>query len=136
MSVRGGSNENGALKVIPKSWGQEEILHADANYTCKFLVYKYPIASSLHYHPNKHETFVCLSGQFRVSLGEDQKQAWILNTGAYLVIPPNTPHQVHCDAPGILVEASSFDDPNDCVRLKPSQIIESTGEPHHAIPAA
>jgi mannose-6-phosphate isomerase-like protein (cupin superfamily) len=100
-----------------KTWGHEVLIHNDS-YCCKLLVYEKNIASSLHYHEFKHETFVVISGKFLVSrIGHMMEML----PGDRLVIPPMTPHRVRCLEPGTIVEASSFDDPSDCVRLSLSE---------------
>ena len=102
---------------IEKSWGHEQIVH-NGDYCCKLLVYTRPIASSLHYHPIKHETFFVHSGKFTLEMAGRTRP---LAPGDYVVIPPNTPHRVRCIEPGTIVEASTHDDPQDCVRLEPSE---------------
>ena len=108
-----------------KTWGYEELVH-NGDYCMKLLVYTRTIASSLHYHERKHETFYVASGQFQLEINElpygrvDRFHA-VLMPGKTVVLPPNTVHRVRCIVPGVIVEASSHDDPNDCVRLEPSE---------------
>jgi mannose-6-phosphate isomerase-like protein (cupin superfamily) len=102
---------------VEKSWGYEEILH-NGTYCLKLLVYTKPLASSLHYHIDKHETFYIASGAFQVDTIGDSRR---MGLGEFVVIPPNHPHRVRCIEPGTIVEGSSFDDPRDCVRLIPSE---------------
>ena len=116
------------LKVdkVPKMWGRELILHNDERYCCKLLQYDGIRTSSQHYHEKKHETFVILRGRFRVEWyslddhtahGDDT-----LTPGGVVSLDPRTVHRVTClnGDGGVIVEASSHDDPNDCVRLAPS----------------
>jgi mannose-6-phosphate isomerase-like protein (cupin superfamily) len=114
----------GAVRV-QKIWGREMILHNDT-YCCKLLQYDGVRTSSKHYHEKKHETFVILKGLFEID--------WYMldsapdggtgrhGPGACLVFEPRTVHRVKCLSPdgGVIVEASSHDDPDDCVRLEPS----------------
>ena len=103
---------------VEKSWGYEEIIH-NGDYCCKKLVYAKEIASSLHYHPIKHETFVVRSGRFSVELPDGKI---FMNEGDFVVIPPNTTHRVRCLTNfGEIIESSTHDDPLDCVRLIPSE---------------
>lgn len=107
---------------IEKSWGYEHILH-NGTYCAKLLVYTKPIASSLHYHERKHETFIVASGQFEVFVERPSghvTKGW-LEPGAHLVLPPGTKHRIRCLIPGTIIEASSHDDPSDCVRIEPSE---------------
>lgn len=110
---------------IQKAWGYEEIIH-NGEYCCKLLVYTRPIASSLHYHQHKHETFVVAMGRFHVRAypGNDVgilETMAILKPGDHIVLPPGTRHRVTCLEPGTIVEASTHDEPTDCVRLIPSE---------------
>ncbi len=103
--------------ILSKSWGHEKLLH-NGKYCMKLLVYTKTVASSLHYHDLKHETFFIASGRFSIEV------AGITRTylpGDYVEIPPGTLHRVRCLEPGTIVEASTHDDPNDCVRLIPSE---------------
>ena len=116
------------LKVdrIVKMWGREIILH-DGAYCCKLLEYDGLRTSSEHYHETKHETFVILSGLFEISWYmldnvNDRQDAARMGPGACIVLEPRTVHRLTCVSPtgGIIVEASSKEDPNDCIRIKPS----------------
>jgi mannose-6-phosphate isomerase-like protein (cupin superfamily) len=101
---------------IEKNWGYEEIIY-NGDYCCKLLVYTKSIASSLHYHERKHETFTVLDGMFLVLVSGESR---IMFPRECLVLPPNTEHRVRCLAPGTIVESSTHDDPADCIRLIPS----------------
>ncbi len=100
-----------------KNWGHEILVHNE-DYCCKLLVYEKRVASSLHYHERKHETFVVQSGLFIVSR---MGHSVVMHPGDRMVIPPKSPHRVRCLEPGTIVEASTFDDPSDCVRLIESE---------------
>ena len=109
---------------IPKIWGHEVVLHNHA-YCCKLLCYDGVRTSSKHFHKEKHETFVVVRGTFDIEweqLGTDNKGAQKFGPGAALVLEPMTVHRVTCVDPagGMIVEASSHDDPEDCVRLEDS----------------
>lgn len=111
---------------IPKLWGHEAILHNGADYCCKLLVYDGERTSSKHYHEKKRETFVVVRGTFDIEwyMLDDPlvKGAKRFQPGAAIQLEPRTVHRVQCLTPegGVLVEASSHDDPADCVRLAPS----------------
>src|ERR1700683_1997252 len=118
---------------IPKLWGKEVVLHNEG-YCSKLLIYSGPHMSSEHYHEKKHETFVIVRGTCGIlwydidapdaarirplTLGGCRK----FGPGSALVLPPRTVHRVECLSKegGMLAEAASHDDPNDCVRLAPS----------------
>jgi mannose-6-phosphate isomerase-like protein (cupin superfamily) len=108
------------LKIIEKSWGHELLIH-NGDYCCKELVYLKAITSSMHYHDKKHETFVVRSGMFSVYVENDAREWRTMGAGDWIVIPPKTTHRVRCLKPGVIVEASTHDDPEDCVRLIPSE---------------
>lgn len=103
-------------KRTEKTWGYEELIY-NKQYCCKKLVYTAVKASSLHYHEYKHETFVVASGVFRI---ESTHFNGTMYAGDSLVLPPKTVHRVKCVTPGTIVECSTRDEPNDCVRLEPS----------------
>lgn len=109
----------------PKMWGQEILLTND-KYCCKLLQYDGIRTSSKHYHETKHETFVVVHGTFDIEWymldAPDVKGSQRFGPGAALVLEPRTVHKVTClvASGGLIVEASSHDDPNDCVRLEPS----------------
>lgn len=103
--------------IVEKSWGYEEVIH-NYVYCCKKLVYTRPIASSLHSHARKHETFVVMSGCFEVQLPTCVRK---MEAGDFVVLPPGTLHRVRCITPGTILESSTHDDPSDCIRVLPSE---------------
>jgi len=106
------------MDLTGKSWGGEWLIHNGA-YCMKLLVYTRRIASSLHYHERKHESFYIASGKFL--LEDETGTTKMMNPGQWVVLPPGRPHRVRCLEPGTIVEASTQDDPEDCVRLIPSE---------------
>lgn len=119
-------------KTIAKSWGREEIYsgrEVNSPYCIKKLVYNHRIASSLHYHNYKHETFCVLKGMFSLEMGAPGagKEGWSevrrLKGGDVAVIPQRTRHRLRLlsKPPGVILECSTADDPEDCVRLAVSE---------------
>lgn len=110
---------------VPKIWGHEMIFNREP-YCVKFLQYDGVRTSSLHYHEKKHETFIILKGLFEIefySLDDEQNRyEGKHGPGAVFVLEPRTAHRLKCLSPtgGVIVEASSKEDPDDCVRLEPS----------------
>ena len=104
--------------LIKKSWGYERIVYNEL-YCVKELVYTKAISSSLHYHDLKHETFYVVSGAFSVEI---MGLTLRMTRGDSVVLPPKSPHRVRCLKPGTILESSTHDDPNDCVRLVPSEV--------------
>jgi quercetin dioxygenase-like cupin family protein len=105
-------------EIIEKSWGYEKIIY-NGSYCMKLLVYLKPIASSLHFHVSKHESFYVASGQFKIDQGDGIRYTY--GPGDHIVLTQGTKHRVRCIEPGTIVEASTHDDPADCVRLEPSE---------------
>jgi quercetin dioxygenase-like cupin family protein len=108
---------------VEKSWGYEQILHNGA-YCVKLLVYTRPISSSVHYHEKKTESFFVHSGLFKLATREPAGDTGVVKTlkpGHFFHLPAGTVHMLRCIEPGTVVEASTHDDPNDCVRLVPSE---------------
>lgn len=106
-------------KITHKSWGYEELIHND-KYCVKLLVYTKPgVASSKHFHTLKQETFVVTSGKFDIEVGDTIQGR--CDPGVHVTLPPGTVHRIRCIEPGVIVECSTFDDPDDCVRLVPSE---------------
>lgn len=115
-AVMAEQNEDG---IVHKSWGYEQLIF-NGPYCVKLLVYtKRGIASSLHYHEKKQETFVFSSGEFWVEIGDQPAQR--VGQGNFITLPAGVKHRVRCILPGVIVECSTFDDPADCVRLVPSE---------------
>jgi mannose-6-phosphate isomerase-like protein (cupin superfamily) len=113
------------VQNVSKIWGREVIL-VDGDYCAKFLQYDGVRTSSLHYHKEKHETFVVVKGTFEiewyhVDLPQSSTKE-IFGPGKALVLAPYTVHRVKCVSPegGSIFEASTGEDPDDCVRLEPS----------------
>ena len=113
-----------ARALIEKSWGREELI-TNESYCMKLLVYTRRIASSLHYHERKHETFFVSSGVFELerwgNLTGEVKSYMRLVPGDRVILPPRTPHRIRCEIEGLIVEASTRDDPDDCVRIERSE---------------
>jgi mannose-6-phosphate isomerase-like protein (cupin superfamily) len=108
---------------IKKSWGYEEILY-NGSHCMKLLVYEKPIASSLHYHREKHEVFYVASGEFvleRQDANSLVRHSVSMKADDLVKIPPQTQHRITCITPGTIVEGSTHDDPEDCVRIIPSE---------------
>lgn len=111
-------NEDG---ITMKSWGYEqEIYNSPGKYCVKLLVYtKRGIASSLHYHEKKEETFVITTGEFQIEIND--YDPFKVGQGNFFTLKPGDRHRVRCIQPGVIVECSTYDDPADCIRLVPSE---------------
>lgn len=96
-------------------WGCEYWLHNDPKYCMKVLAFNSGKNGSRHYHTNKEETMLVVSGKFRIS-GVGGIVA-TYNVGDFVTFTPGTPHQIKCIIAGWLVEASTFHDDSDVTRI-------------------
>jgi len=107
---------------VHKVWGKEIWIINCPEYCCKLLIVDAHSKSSLHKHINKKETFYCLSGQVKLTVNDK-----ILNLSAPesepVTILPGDLHRFEAVNinKSVLLEASTFHDDNDVVRLEPSE---------------
>jgi histidinol phosphatase-like enzyme/mannose-6-phosphate isomerase-like protein (cupin superfamily) len=106
---------------VEKVWGNEYwiVNSKEGNYCSKILELKEGHKSSLHYHNNKHETFVVLSGIVHINHGEVLHRCI---AGDRVEIAPNEKHffeSLYGDA--YILEVSTYHEDEDCVRLEPSR---------------
>lgn len=113
-----------ALKDVEKAWGNE-LWVANRNGYCGKLLYIMPKHTcSVHMHPVKAESFMCLAGIAYVDEGNGAGY----NLGLYdtVHIPPGTYHRFvnYGNDPALLVEFSTTHDDADVVRRTESGIIQ------------
>lgn len=117
-----------------KAWGLEEWLVNSDLYCAKLLWISPNWMCSLHYHPKKSETMICIDGLVRVEyyLPDGARRDTILIGWRRDVInlPTGTPHRFWAmeDEGGLLLEVSTHHDDEDVVRLEPSQPFLSDKE--------
>lgn len=106
------------LEEHKHSWGAEYWLKNDSRYCMKVLKFRSDTQGSRHYHAVKEETMLVVKGRFSISGvgGEFQEYGF----GDFVTFTPGTPHQIRCIRSGCLVEASTFHDDKDVVRLEES----------------
>lgn len=119
-------------KTVEKSWGHEAVYFGApfSSYCVKKLIYVHRIASSLHYHERKHETFCVLKGRFRLEVGPvgagrgGEPIFRTLIPGDVYILPPMTRHRLRrtSKGTGVVLECSTADAPDDCVRIEPSEM--------------
>ena len=111
-------------KKIEKGWGHELIIESNDQYCMKELHFdKMGHKSSMHFHKDKTETWLCTRGSVMVEL-MDMKDATTskiyIDEGGTFHIEPMTPHQVTCMKDNtVILEASSKDMPEDNYRIRP-----------------
>lgn len=99
------------------AWGCEYWLHNDSKYCMKVLEFRAGTSGSRHYHTDKEETMLVVSGKFRISGVGGVFDTY--KVGDYITFDPGTPHQIKCIKSGWLVEASTFHSDKDVTRLTP-----------------
>jgi mannose-6-phosphate isomerase-like protein (cupin superfamily) len=105
---------------VEKGWGHEFIFASTDNYCGKILKFNKGSKFSMHFHNEKDETWLVLSGLFIVKW-IDTKDASVheqeLKVNDVWHNPPLFPHQVICIEEGALVEVSTPDSVEDNYRV-------------------
>lgn len=115
-----GSIKTSTGHVVKKKWGAEYIHHNDKDYCLKQLEIVHGALSSLHYHVKKIETFLIIYGTVVLEIGGAEL---IMTVGHSVTIPPGTPHRFRTATPRArIVEASTFHDDKDVVRIEESRL--------------
>jgi mannose-6-phosphate isomerase-like protein (cupin superfamily) len=121
--------------VVQKKWGQEEWIVNNEKYCGKLLYVKKGWMGSLHYHPIKDETFMCLGGMCWVeyipdSTKENPQGTTMVNSllrgwaRDAIEIPHGTPHRFKADVEDVmLIEFSTPHSDKDVVRLEKSRKV-------------
>jgi len=125
-------------KCVAKLWGKEEIIANYPTYCSKILTLSANgIASSIHFHKKKHETFRILKGKLFIQVflmwnkklpvffpkpsGLDYELCKaVMLPGEILTLPPFVAHRFWAFEPTEFLEASDHDNLEDTVRLVPS----------------
>jgi D-lyxose ketol-isomerase len=119
-----------AIIEVEKLWGSETWLHNEEDYCAKLLWLYKGFQCSLHYHPVKRETFICVSGKVKLEVlpfykkssdSFDVKRIIYLQPYQHFTLEPGIPHRFTAITPdAVIVEASTKHDDNDVVRLEDS----------------
>jgi D-lyxose ketol-isomerase len=122
-------------KRVNKEWGTEDWVINSPMYCGKILRMFEGWESSLHYHPVKHETMMCINGKLLVEVYDEgdveaTKPMFIIldsNDRTRIVLPPNTKHRFSTPfgEGGELIEFSTTHDDEDVVRLALSHPLEN-----------
>jgi mannose-6-phosphate isomerase-like protein (cupin superfamily) len=105
---------------VEKGWGHEMIWATNDKYCGKLLKFNQGAQFSMHFHREKDETWLVMSGKFIVKI-IDTKDASIkeftLKEGDTWRNEPLLPHQVICVEEGTIVEVSTQDSVEDNYRV-------------------
>jgi quercetin dioxygenase-like cupin family protein len=101
-------------------WGYQLRLVNNDKYCGKFMVLTNVKRGSDHYHKDKQETFIVLSGQVHVEIDNDSGVGWMtLCVGDKVTIEPGEKHLMQAvEVPSIILEVSTHDDDNDTYRVQ------------------
>jgi mannose-6-phosphate isomerase-like protein (cupin superfamily) len=107
---------------VDKSWGYEDIFITNDHYCGKYLVFDQPgNKTSMHFHKEKHETWVVIRGSFKIrwietDVGNVQER--ILSFGQRWTNEPLLPHQLEAiESNSIVLEISTPDSAEDNYRI-------------------
>jgi len=127
-----------SFKHVEKTWGSEDWLVNCDEYCAKILTINQYCGGSYHYHEDKDETFLCLSGEVQLLLeaGRGHTSMHKLRSGVSMRIPPQCSHLIIgiSEEPCILLEVSTHHDDKDVVRhfridgVDPADYIERLRE--------
>ena len=107
------------MKIVPKGWGYEKIIHNSDGYCGKLLHVEKDKRCSLHFHVEKHETFYINSGQVRMkTIWGGKPEERIMNPGDILVVPPGLVHQFTALEDTDIFEFSTEDFDYDSYRIE------------------
>lgn len=91
----------------------------EPEYCCKLLEINKGSSGSLHFHPNKKESFIMAMGKVKLELG---KKVIKLSKGPNAVtILPLTPHRFTALKQSAILEVSTHHDDDDVVRIEESK---------------
>jgi len=109
------------LKTVEKVWGRELWHHNSDKYCMKTLELRRGAQCSLHFHPQKEETFLVVNGVVRFELYD---QIRTLYEGESIDIPSGYPHRFSAiTSRARVIEASTHHSDEDVVRLEESREI-------------
>jgi mannose-6-phosphate isomerase-like protein (cupin superfamily) len=116
-------------KLVKKAWGTELIIENTTKYCAKLMTVVDRGVCSIHWHPEKEETFVLISGKLDVltiNLDTGKHEHTMLeNIGDSITIKPGTPHSFKRDryhwGSTVFMECSTQDNAHDNVRISQSE---------------
>lgn len=104
--------------VLEKRWGSETLYH-NSYYCMKKIFIRTGQGTSMHFHQDKQETLLLVSGLLRVEYinREGQEMMVDLQPGDALDVLPCFPHKLIALEDAIIIEASTTDHPWDSYRV-------------------
>lgn len=113
-----------------KGWGHEMIFVSNDNYCGKKLVFRKGGKFSMHFHREKVETWIVLSGKFQLEIINTKnacKKTILLEKDSVWTNEALVPHQLTCIEEGVILEISTPDSVEDNYRVIPgdSQVVGS-----------
>lgn len=107
------------LKTVEKVWGEELWIVNCDKYCGKLLFLDEGAVSSMHFHPEKQETFYALRGQVALTIeGKD----YMLNPSSRpKTIYPKQKHQFRGISEAVILEVSTHHNDDDVVRFEESK---------------
>ena len=113
------------IKKVKKAWGEERWLVNNELYCSKLLMVNKGATSSLHYHPEKQETFYCLQGGISLKVVDS---LWLMTPYIEsITIHPHQAHQFHAFEDSVMLEVSTHHNDRDVVRLTESESGRENG---------
>lgn len=106
-------------QIIPKPWGQEELLEVNERYMVKRLTMEQGKRCSLQYHNKKRETIYILEGKLKICIGSDRYHLdeRIFSSGDSTTIEPGKVHRMEGLTKAVYLEAST-PELEDVIRLQ------------------
>ena len=107
--------------VVPKTWGEEIILHNGTDYCGKILRFKPGSRFSMHFHLLKTETWYVNKGRFYLKYIDTSNAETFcteLSEGDIIEVDKGTPHQLISLDEGEIFEASTMHYDYDSYRVE------------------
>lgn len=114
--------ERWSAGVVPKGWGSEEIWVTNDHYCSKFMHFEAGKCFSMHFHRDKIETWLVMSGTFKLvklDTSNAKEIERVLLPGMVVHNDPLEPHQLFAITEGTILEVSTPDSVADNYRVRP-----------------
>ena len=107
-------------QIVDKRWGGE-LIYVNEDYCMKLLLIEAGKKTSMHFHVQKAETLMVIEGVLQIDYITKEGENKTVHLSKYnaFTVNPGLPHQlIALDKDVLLVEASTYDQPEDSVRVK------------------